>query len=148
MLIAFCVILAAFIQGFCIFAGIFWLYHREKRRASLLIEEKLREWFTSAPGEPHQAAKVLDAAGAVIGHAAARSIMANLSQQAGAVANVANGVSDQLQAQSNPLVGLLTGGKRGKGAAIMRLAELLGPMLQGGNHGAPANSMPTRRHRE
>lgn len=91
--------------------------------------------------QPSKLAILLDATGAVIGSAAARSLMASLKQVQSADAHVANGVADQLQADQNPILGLLTSGKRGKGAALMRLATLIGPMLTGAgntkvNHGS------------
>jgi hypothetical protein len=50
-------------------------------------------------------------------------------------------------------MGLLAGGKRGKGAAIQRLMETVGPMLTGGNHNATsspggADEYKGRRHHE
>ena len=90
-----------------------------------------------AKGEPSKLSLMIDAAGSVIGSAAARSLVASLNQQSSAVARVANTQSDLLQAQQNPLVALFTGGKRGKGAAVQNLARMLGPMLMGKNGSAP-----------
>lgn len=104
-------------------------------------ERALRDWVESPEaGKPSKLAVTLDAAGAVIGSAAARSLMASLKQDASAQAHVANGMVETLQAQQNPVLGLLAGGKRGKGAAVMRLAELLGPMLAGAGKGNGATS--------
>lgn len=132
MLLVGCVILTGFLQTIGLIVGVNWLIGREKR----LLQERLlaaqHEWFTPpAEGQPHKAAVVLDAAGSVVGAAAARSIMASLSADASHAARAANGMADELQGRANPLLGLLAGGKRGKGAAMMRLAEVLGPMLQG-----------------
>jgi len=104
------------------------------------VERALREWVESPePGKPSKLALVLDSAGAVVGSAAARSLMASMKQDVSSVAHVANGASDLITAQQNPLVGMLTGGKRGKGAALMRLAELIGPMLGGKGSGNGTN---------
>ena len=92
-------------------------------------ERMLRDWVESPEeGKPSKLGVTLDAMGAVVGSAAARSLMASIKQDASSMAKVANGAADVLQAQQNPIMGLL-GGKRGRGAAVMRLAELLGPML-------------------
>jgi hypothetical protein len=84
-----------------------------------------------APDQPSKLAAIIDMAGAVIGSAAARSIMASLSADKSHAANVANGVADKLQAHQNPLLAILAGGKRGKNAGVLRLAEMLGPLLGG-----------------
>jgi hypothetical protein len=91
---------------------------------------------------------MLDGMGTVVGSAAAKSLMASLKQTAGATANVANSVSDQLQAQGNPLLAMLTAGKRGKGAAVLRLAEMLGPMFAGKNGHSAEEPYTGRRHHE
>ena len=94
------------------------------------LENALRDWTEAQPdGKPSKLGLMLDATGAVVGSAAARSLMATMKQSAGADTHLANGVSDQLQAESNPLLGLLANTKRGKGAALMRLASLVGPLL-------------------
>ena len=104
------------------------------------ISEAIRDLVSQpAPDQPSKLAQLVDMAGTVIGSAAARSIMANLNADKSHMANVANGAADQIQAQQNPLLALLAGGKRGKGAAVLRLAEMLGPMLGGigkGSNGA------------
>lgn len=154
MLLIVSVFLAGLLQSICLVVGVGWLIGREKRRLSDRLDALQHEWFDHPEGQPHKAAQVIDAAGAVIGSAAARSIMASLGADASHAARAANGAADMLQAQQNPLLGLLAGGKRGKGAAVMRLAEMLGPMLSGGgNHngnGAPPGGAEYtgRRHRE
>lgn len=98
-------------------------------------ERALRDWVESPKeGQPSKLAVMVDAMGAVVGSSAARSLRASLQQEASSVAQVANGAADQLQAQANPLLGILAGGKRGKGAALMRLAEMLGPAFLGNKH--------------
>jgi hypothetical protein len=96
------------------------------------------------PTKPSRLALFVDTCGATIGSAAARSIMATLSTADGHAARAANTASDLIQAQNNPIMALLQGGKRGKGAAVMRLAELLGPMLMGKN-GTPPTPPEDRR---
>lgn len=146
-----CVILAGILQTIGVVVGIHWLIGRERRRVADTLTDLQREWFEAPEGEPHKAAKLLDAAGAVIGSAAARSIMASIGADASHAARAANSAADMIQGQQNPILGLLAGGKRGKGAAVMRLAEMLGPMLAGGNNGNGAASGGSeytgRRHR-
>ena len=143
LLLAFCQIVTVF--GACLLLRR-WI-NAKQAEIEAKAERALREWIESPKeGEPSKLAVMLDAAGAVVGSAAARSLMASFKQQSSSAAQVANGASDMLQAQQNPLVGLLAGGKRGKGAALLRLAELLGPMLGGksGNHsGDSGGSSPT-----
>lgn len=115
-------------------------------------ETALRVWV-ALQGENHdqpsKLALMLDGMGTVVGSAAARSLLSSLKQTTSAQAHVANGVSDQLLAQSNPLLAMLTAGKRGKGAAVMRLAEMLGPMLSGvTKSNGSAESYEGRKHHE
>lgn len=115
-------------------------------------ERALRDWVEAPePGKPSKLAAALDAMGAVVGSAAARSLMASVKQDASSITKVANGAIDELAGQQNPLLGLLAGGKRGKGAAVLRLAEMLGPMLGAKGNGAgntPGAEYTGRRHRE
>jgi hypothetical protein len=103
-----------------------------EERATLI----LADWFNPAsPTEASKMAALLDAAGAIIGGAAARSIMGSLGQRDSSVAKAANGAADEIEATQNPLMGLLGKSKRGRGAAVARLGQLLLPMLSniGGN---------------
>jgi ApbE superfamily uncharacterized protein (UPF0280 family) len=106
----------------------------------------VRSWEQSEEeGKPSKLAVSLDAMGTVVGAAAARSIMASVQAEQSHMAKVANGVSDELQGQANPIIGLLAGGRRGKGAAILKLAQILGPMLAGSgtsNHGHDGSGGP------
>ncbi len=96
-------------------------------------EAALHKWLDAQEGgKPSKMAEVLDAGGTVIGLAAARSIMGALSAEKSHTARAANGMADEIVGAQNPILGLLSGGKRGKGAALARLAEVLGPMLMGG----------------
>lgn len=139
MIVSICILFAVLVQPFLLL----WLVNRqilkEKREIQARIDALVSEWFTAPEGQPHKAAQVLDLAGTVVGAAAARSIMATLGQRASSAAMVANSAADGIQAQANPLMALLAGGMGrkagGKGAAVMRLAELLGPMLAGRNGG-------------
>jgi len=153
MLLIVSVFLAGLLQSICLVVGVSWVIGREKRRFAVRLDEIQHEWFDHAEGEPHKAAQVLDASGAVVGSAAARSIMASLNAEKSHVARVAGGMADELQSQQNPLLGLLAGGKRGKGAAVMQLAQLLGPVLMGGSHngngtGSSGSEYTGRKHRE
>jgi hypothetical protein len=97
-------------------------------------EAAMHKWLDAQEGgKPSKMAEVLDAGGTVIGLAAARSIMGALSAEKSHTARAANGMTDEIIGGQNPILGLLSGGKRGKGAALARLAEVLGPMLMGGN---------------
>lgn len=133
------VIFAIFLLGVCQIAGAIvaaLLIRRYIGRLRSDIESQLigavRDLVDQpAPDQPSKLAQIVDMAGAVIGSAAARSIMASLSADKSHAANVANGVADQLQAQQNPLLAILAGGKRGKNAGVLRLAQMLGPLLGG-----------------
>lgn len=114
-------------------------------------EAAVRAWIElqgENKDQPSKLALMLDGMGAVIGSAAARSLMNSIKQPASAVANVANGISEPLMAQQNPLLAMLTSGKRGKGAAVLRLAELLGGMMgrpnDNGNSAPPGGSVRDR----
>ncbi len=113
-------------------------------------ENALQSWIAlqgENKDQPSKLAMMLDGMGAVIGSAAARSLMASLKQSTSAPAQVANSASDQLLAQANPLLAILTAGKRGKGAAVLRLAEMLGPMFANKN-GSAEETYQGRKHRE
>jgi hypothetical protein len=113
--------------------GVCWMLRRFFNSKQAEIEAKaeaaLRSWI-ELQGENHdqpsKLALILDSAGAVVGSAAARSMMASLKQSTSAPAQVANGIAEPMLAQQNPLLAMLTTGKRGKGAAVLRLAEMLG----------------------
>jgi hypothetical protein len=106
------------------------------------ITDSIRDLVSQpAPDQPSKLAQIVDAAGAVIGSAAARSIMASLSADKSHAANVAGGVADQIQAEQNPIMAILTGGKRGKNAGVLRLAQMLGPLL-GGSGRPPGGQLP------
>jgi hypothetical protein len=100
------------------------------------IEETVRQWIEpQGEGKMSRLAEILARSGEVVGQAAARTIMTNLYTDKGHAVKAANGLVDEITGAQNPLLGLLQGGKRGKGAAIAKLAELLMPMLQGKQNG-------------
>jgi len=150
-------IIAAVLLGICEiigFVGFGWLlrlwFNAKQAEIEKRLADTMQEWLEQpAPDKPSKLAELADAAGTVIGSAAARSLMATMSQQQSALAHVANGAADTLQGQQNPILGLLQGGKRGKGAAVLRLAQMLGPMLGGlggksgsnGGEGKPSSRM-------
>jgi hypothetical protein len=102
-------------------------------------EEALHKWVDLQEGDkPSRFAELLDTGGSVIGAAAARSIMGALHAGNSHAARQANGIAEEIEGNQNPIMGLLAGNKRGKGAALMRLAELLGPMLKGNNGASSA----------
>lgn len=139
-------IVAAILLGLCQILGLVGLgwflrvyFDRKQAEIEARLEGTLREWVTPAEeGKPSKFAEVLGGMGAVVGQAAARSIMSSLGADKAHVARAANGISDELEAQSNPIMALLSGGKRGKGAALQRLAELIMPML-GPRAGGPSS---------
>jgi hypothetical protein len=143
MIISICILIALILQPFLLFWMVNRVISREKRQIQARIDALVSEWFVAPEGEPHKAARVLDAAGTVVGSAAARSIMGTLGQRASSATMVANIASDNIQGQANPLMALLAGGmgrKAGKGAALMHLAELIGPMLKGNGNGNTSQS--------
>jgi len=132
-------VLAALLFGICqasIMLGALllsrWWLNRKQADIERRLNEAVREWVEApAEGQPSRLAITLDAMGAVIGAAAARSLMASMKQSQSSVAQVANGAADELQGKVNPIMALLAGGKRGKGAAVARLSEMLLPLLTG-----------------
>lgn len=136
-------VLLAFCQIACTCAlvlGVRLVVNRKQREIEARLAAVFTEWCTAEPGKASKLAELVAAAGAVVGQSAAQSIMAAFNADKSHVARQANMLADEAQAQANPLLGLLAGGKRGKGAALMRLAELLGPMLVGqGNKVAGSN---------
>lgn len=127
------------------FAGLGWwlrlLADKKQRDIEAKLEASLRSWIEPGEGgKPSKFAQMLYASGEVIGQAAAKSLMGAIKQPDTAAARQGNMFAEDIIAQQNPLMGLLTGTKRGKGAALMRLAELLGPMLTGrnGNDSTPS----------
>jgi hypothetical protein len=138
------------IVGFVAFAWLIRMYaDRKQAEIERRIDTVIHAWGDpqgEAHDQPSKLAQLLDALGAVVGLAAARSIMGALSTQDGHLARQANNLADQVVAQQNPLLGLLSGGRKGKGAALRHLAEVLGPMLMGsgGNHkSGPSDERPT-----
>lgn len=114
------------------------------------ISETIQDWIRlqgENRDQPSKLAMMLDGMGAVVGSAAARSLMASV--KAGTVGEnaMANTQASFIEAQQNPILALLQGGKKGKGAAVMRLAQLLGPMLSGSGNGHAESSGPSVRDR-
>lgn len=147
MMLVVAVVLAGVLQSICVLVGLSWLIRREKRALSARMAAIAEEWLVAPEGQKHKLGQALDAAGADIGSAVARSIMASIGAERSHVTRVANGMLDEAQGNANPVLGLLAGGKRGKAAGIMQLAELVGSVLRersSGDNGAA----PVRRHRE
>ena len=110
--------------------GVVWYVGRMRSDYEARLQSVVHSWCDpGSNGAPSRLANVVDAMGTVLGRAAAQSIMASMSASDSHVARVAGGLADEAQGRQNPLLGLLAGGRRGKGAAVARLAELLGPML-------------------
>jgi hypothetical protein len=145
MLLAFCLIGIAQIVtiiGACLYL------RRVLEHKQAEVEDKLtaslRSWIEpQGEGKLSKLAELMDLGGTVIGAAAAREIMMSLNADKGHALKAGNQIADGLEASANPLLGMLRGGKRGKGAALARLAEMLGPMLAsqfnaGGNGNKPS----------
>ena len=101
------------------------------------VSDVIAEWvIPPAEGAPSKLAQVVESAGETIGTGAARSIRASFKAEASHASRMANGMVADAEAEANPALGLLMGGKRGKGAALRTLAGMLMPMLAGstGNH--------------
>lgn len=134
-----------------------WAERKQKRIEAQLMRA-VHDWVDAQPAnekgevQPSKLAVAASMIGAVVGSAAAKSLMASVKQDASSVSKVAGGLADQLEAQSNPIMALMGGGKRGKGAAVMRLAEMLGPMFGGKSNGNGSGTTGTeytgRRHRD
>lgn len=139
MLLVLAVLLTGILQTIALLLGASWLISREKHQLHQSFHEAVSEWFVAEEGKPSKFAEVLDAAGSVVGSAAARSIMASLNAGKSHAVRLANGMVDEVEAQQNPLLGLLGGSKRGKGAGLAQLVQLLGPMLARGGGGSGDN---------
>lgn len=113
--------------GLCLFLR--HIINAKQHEIEQKAEAVMREWLTAPENQPSKAALLIDKAGSIIGAAAARSIMSSINSEKSHVARVANGVADELQGAQNPILGLLAGGKRGKGAAVMQLAGMLQGIL-------------------
>jgi hypothetical protein len=156
------IILAGIFLGICQLVGFYCLsllirraINAKQAEIEARAEAALHKWLDPGPdGKPSQFAQVLDVGGSIVGSAAARSIMSSLGAEKSHTARAANGLADEIQGEQNPILGLLAGGKRGKGAAIAKLAQIMGPMLAGaGNnhHSDNAGALsapPPRKHRE
>jgi hypothetical protein len=134
ILLGICQILAPFGAFFVLR----WYIERKQAEIETRAEAALHQWIDQpAPDKPSKLAETLGMVGAVVGSTAAKSLKQSFTQESTALTQVANGIADPLAAQQNPVMALLGGGKRGKNSAVVRLAELLGPMLSGS--GAPKN---------
>jgi hypothetical protein len=121
----------------------------ERKQAEIeqRIEAAVHEWTDApGPGLPSKAAETVSLCGEIIGRSAAKSIKQSFTQESTALTQVTNGIVEPIEAQANPLITLMTGGRRGKNAAIFRLAQILGPMLgnKGGGNGAGAGQPPAQ----
>jgi hypothetical protein len=127
--------------------------HAELKQAEIegRLYETVNEWVK--PGENNTQSKlagVLESVGVVVGSSAARTLMASLNADNSHIAKTANGLLASAEAAKNPIIGLLRGGRRGKGAGLEGLAELLLPMLQSKGNGTDTSSAvyTGRKHRE
>ncbi len=126
----------------------------QKRKIRDEIQEELEtlqiKWLLPASeGKPSHLAEIFDAAGRTVGTAAAQSIMRSFNAEKSHLSRVANEVGGEIVAEQNPMMGLLAGGKRGKGAAFTKLANMIAPMLANinPNHGNNGNGSSSVRDR-
>jgi hypothetical protein len=114
---------------------------RKQQEIEQRVSETIHSWIDAeGDGKPSKLAVTLEAMGAVVGSAAARSLMASIGADGAHMAKAANNVSDQIEAQTNPLGMLLKGGRRGKGAAIDRLSGLVMQLFQNSSGGGNGNT--------
>jgi hypothetical protein len=144
----YCIILLIAIQiltPICVFLTIRRYIESKQAETEHRIEAALHDWIDPTPdGKPSKLAVSAEAIGAVIGSAAARSIMSNLAQLKSSEAQAANGIAGGLEAQQNPLLAIIGTTRKGKGAAFQRLIGYLGPMLMGKGNGTGGGSPPSQ----
>lgn len=119
------------------------------RREKRALQTRLEEWFIPpAEGQSSRISQAIEAAAALIGSAAARSIMATLRADKSHVQRVVNNLTEEGEASANPLMAMLTAGGKGKGSSLGKLASMLAPMLAGmvggGNGATTASSVQNR----
>lgn len=114
----------------------------------------VREFITN-PDEhtPSKLAVMFDLFGATIAKGMVHEAAVQEKAEQSHVARVANNMLAEEQAYQNPILGILGKNKRGKNAAYVRLAEMIGQQLGaagGGGNGAGGGGAtpPVRRHRE
>lgn len=124
--------------GFVAFAWLLKVFlDRKQAEIERRVSSHIRYWI-EAPSEdtPSPLARLWESASVVMGRVMAQSIMASLSAEASHAARAANSAADELQGRANPLLGLLSGGKRGRGAAVARLGEMLMAYMSGAPSGS------------
>lgn len=118
----------------------------------LEMRSVIDDWTISPDSNtPSKLAQVTQLMGTVMGQAAAKSIMGAVNAQDAAIAKMANMASDEIEAAQNPLLALVKQGRKGKGSALERLAELMGPQIiqaiggPGNGHATESEYIPRRR---
>jgi hypothetical protein len=141
-----CLILLIAIQiltPICVFVAIRRYIESKQAEIEHRVEVAIHDWVDASPsGTPSRLAVSAEAIGAVIGSAAAKSIMSNLAQLKSSEAQAANGIAGALEAQQNPLLAIIGTTRKGKGAAFQRLIGYLGPILMGKGNGAGGPEPP------
>lgn len=120
-------------QLLCVLCFCIWLRHfinAKQAEIERRAEAALRAWVEQPdPKTPHKLAQLIGAMGQVVGQSAAQSIMASINSDKSHASRTANAIVEGAQPD---VLSLLGGGMKGKGAGLMRLAQLLRPMLAGG----------------
>lgn len=137
------VAIGLFTSSFLLLRGFNRIITRLQDQVYADIEARVVAWVEPGPeGKASKLGEILQASGAIVGNAAAKSLVGQIGAMNGAAAKQANIISDAIEGQNNPMAGLLQGIrgiKKGKGASIERLASLIGPMLAN-NHGSNGGS--------
>jgi hypothetical protein len=143
------VLLYSACQCLVVFCLCLWLRHflnAKQAEIERRAEEALRSWVEAPEGQASKLAEAISAMGAVVGSSAARSLRSSLQTDTSHVNTLANNTAGAIEGAANPLLSILAGGPRGKGAAVRQLAAILAPMFlksQGSNGGDGQPPRPT-----
>jgi hypothetical protein len=104
-------------------------------------------WVDPTPdGKASKVALYAEALGECVGSSAARSLVRTAQQLKSSESVVVNGIQAKLEAEDNPIMDLLTGSRRGKGAAFERLVGMASKYFtqHKSNGGDPGSGQPTQ----
>ncbi len=136
--------------GVIVSRGICSYFDRKQSQIELRLDAMIHDYIDpQGEGKPSRLADITTQLGMIVGAAAAQQIIKSLQTEQGHVGKTVNG----LLAEQSPLLGLLSGGRRGKGAGLAKLAEMLAPMMAGGSGAGNGNNgndsaYQGRRHRD
>lgn len=122
--------------GVCVYLN--WFLRREKNELRERLSAIVSEWTATDGEKPSKVAMLTDVAGETVGRAAARALMQQIGTANSHASRAANAVVAEAEGASNPLMSILAGagGPRGKNAGMLRLAQMLAPMLQNSGNGS------------